>query len=166
MSVEFLAIGRVVRPHGVRGELVLEMMTDFPERLSEVDTVYLGEAAEPHPLASARRHRKQLLLRLADCHDRDCADAYRGQLVRIRAEARPPLPPGRYYHHELLGLQAVTETGESLGELVDILETGANDVWVVNGPDGEILLPAIPDVIREVDLTGGRIVVHLMEGLR
>jgi 16S rRNA processing protein RimM len=166
MPVEMLAIGRVLRPHGVRGELLLEQMTDFPEHLREVETVYLGEPAEPHPLAGFRQHRGQLLIRLGDCPDRDCAEALRGALVQVRAEAAAPLPPGRYYHHQLTGLPVVTDEGEALGELAEIIETGANDVYVVRGPSGEILLPAIRSVILKIDLEARQILVHLIEGLR
>jgi 16S rRNA processing protein RimM len=166
MTEQLVAVGRVLRPHGVRGDLLLQAITDFPERLSEVDTVYVGEAAEPHPLQGARLHRNQLLLHLADCHDRDCAEAYRGQLIQIRVDSVPPLPKGRYYHHEVLGLEVVTDEGETLGPVADILETGANDVWVVRAEGGEILLPAIKSVILKVDVAEGRVTVHLMDGLR
>jgi 16S rRNA processing protein RimM len=166
MTTQLLAVGRVVRPHGVRGELLVDTLTDFPEHLSEVDTVYLGDTAEPHPLAAARQHRGQLILRLGDCADRDCAEHYRNQTVQIQAEAAAPLPPGRYYHHQLIGSQVVADDGEALGELVDILETGANDVYVVATADGELLLPAIDTVILNIDVEARRITAHLIEGLR
>ena len=166
MPIEFLAIGRVLRPHGVRGELLLETLTDFPEHLNEVETVYLGEAAEPHPLEDARRHRGQLLIRLADCSNRDTADAFRNQLVRIKFADSPPPPSGSYYQHQIIGLAVVTEDGEALGTVTEIIETGANDVYVVAGAGGELLLPAIGSVIRRVDLKARTIIVHLLEGLR
>lgn len=166
MPIDFLAVGRVLRPHGVRGELLLVSMTDFPEHLAEQKVIYLGEPPEPHPLAGVRLHRGQLILRLADCHDRPSADVYRDQLVRIEAQSAAPLPPGMYYHHQLVGLTVFTEEGEHLGELVEVLETGANDVYVVQGPQGELLLPVIADVIRSVDLKARRLTVHLLDGLR
>jgi 16S rRNA processing protein RimM len=166
MPHEFLIVGRVLRPHGVRGELLLETLTDFPEHLDEVETVYLGEAAEPHSLESARTHRGQLLIRLADCPDRNAAEAFRGQLVQLRLEDSSPPPPGSYYVHQIVGMSVFTEAGEPLGEIVDILKTGANDVYVVRGPSGEILLPALRSIIRHIDLDAKRMTVHLMEGLR
>jgi 16S rRNA processing protein RimM len=166
MPTDFLAIGRVLRPHGVRGELLLETLTDFPEHLDLVDTVYLGEPAQPHPLAGARRHRGRLLIRLAGCLDRDAAEAFRGQLVQIRQADVPPPPPGRYYQHQIIGLSVITDEGEALGDVAEILETGANDVYVVNGPSGEVLLPALQSVIRQIDLEAKRMTVHLPEGLR
>lgn len=166
MSIEFLAIGRVQRPHGVRGELLLETLTDFPEHLAEVETVYLGDEAVPHALEHVRFHRRQLLIQIADCADRDRADTYRGQLVQIRVEQAAPPPPGAYYFHQVIGLSVVTETGEALGTVVEIIETGANDVYVVRGETGEILLPAIKSVILTIDLETKLMTVHLLEGLR
>ena len=163
---DFLAVGRVLRPHGVRGELLLASLTDFPEHLSEQKTIYLGEPPVPHALTGVRIHRGQLIIRLADSHDRDSADLFRDQLVQIEAQTAAPLPPGMYYHHQLLGLAVYTEEGEHLGELAEVLETGANDVYVVKGPQGELLLPVIADVIRGVDLAGRRLTVHLLDGLR
>ncbi len=166
MPIEFLAVGRVLRPHGVRGDLVLEPLTDFPEHLAQVDTVYVGDGAEPHGLQAARLHRRQLIIHLAGVDDRAAAEPYRGQLVQIRAEAAAPLPPGRFYHHQVVGLSVVTDAGEALGELVEVLETGANDVYVVRGPSGEVLLPAIKDVVLSIDLDAKQMRVHLLDGLR
>jgi 16S rRNA processing protein RimM len=165
MPTEIVAVGRVLRPHGVRGELLLETLTDSPEQLERVDTVYIGEDAQPRSVRRVRRQRGRLLIQLADCPDRDTAETYRGQLVQIRIDHTAP-PPGVYYHHQILGLDVVTEVGEALGQVAEILETGANDVYVVRGPQGEILLPALRSVIREIDLDARRMTVHLMEGLR
>jgi 16S rRNA processing protein RimM len=166
MPIEFLAVGRVLRPHGVRGELLLTSLTDFPEHLAEVKTVYLGEPPVAHPLVGARAHRGQLLLRLGDVSTREAADPLRGQLVQIRAQAAKPLPPGMYYQHQLIGLAVVTDGGEALGRLKEVLETGANDVYVVQGDGGELLLPAIKSVILQIDLPAQTMTVHLPAGLR
>lgn len=168
MPILFLAIGKVIRPHGVRGELLLETLTEFPAHLAEVATVYVGEAEspQPHPLRRARLHQRELLIQLGDCLDRDAAEAYRGQMVFIRTEQAAPLPPGRYYHHQIIGLTVITDEGETLGQVAEILETGANDVYVVVGPSGELLLPALESVIQLIDLDAKKMTVHLLEGLR
>jgi 16S rRNA processing protein RimM len=168
MAIQFLAVGRVLRPHGVRGELVLDVLTEFPLHLGEAEVVYVGEAAVPHPLRRVRVQRgQQLIIQLADCLDRNAAESYRGQLIQIKVEQAAPLPPGRYYHHQILGLDVTTDAGEALGQVTDILETGANDVYVVTGPAGEeLLLPALRSVILQIDLEARRMTVHLMEGLR
>ena len=169
MAIQFLAVGRVVRPHGVRGELLLEVLTEFPQHLAEAEVVYVGEAAAPHALRRVRmqRGKQQVIIQLADCLDRNAAETYRGQLIQIKAEQAAPLPPGRYYHHQILGLEVVTDAGEALGQVTEILETGANDVYVVTGPAGEeVLLPALKSVILQIDVEARRMTVHLMDGLR
>jgi 16S rRNA processing protein RimM len=165
-GAQFLAVGTVVRPHGLRGELLINSLTDFPEHLASVEVVYLGDRAEPHPLARVRRQRGKFIIQLGDCPDREAAEKYRGQVVQIKAEAAAPLPPGMYYHHQVIGLAAYTEDGEHLGELVEVLETGANDVYVIRGEQGELLLPVIPSVIRGIDIDTRRLTVHLLDGLR
>lgn len=172
-------VGRVVRPHGVRGELVIEPLRAVMEPLALGKTIYLGEHAEPREVEGLRHHRGRWLIRLVGCGDRDAAEALRGQVIQIERprQALPPgsvlppgqiLPPGHLYGHddEIIGLAVFTEMGESLGEVTEIIVTGANDVYVVAGPNGDILLPAIPDVIRHVDLAAQRMTVHLLDGLR
>lgn len=161
----FLAVARVRRPFGVKGETLLEILTDFPRRLFQAEKLFVGEEHRPHSVASLRRHGEEMLLQLEDIRDRDAAELLRGQILYIRTDDLPPLPPGVYYFHQIEGLEAVTETGEILGRVKEILKTGANDVYVVRGARGEILLPVIPQVIREVRLGEGRIIVRLLEGL-
>ncbi|MBM4422000.1 MAG: 16S rRNA processing protein RimM [Chloroflexi bacterium] len=160
----FLVIGRVLRPHGVRGELRLAMQTAFPAHLSEVDVVHIGDDHKPYPLKSFRLHKAMLLISVEGCDDRNEADTLRGEIVSIKATDAAPLKPGEYYHHQIVGLTVVTDTGEELGSVVEIIETGANDVYVVRGQVGEILLPAIKSVILKIEPSQMR--VHLIDGLR
>ncbi|MCS6909165.1 MAG: ribosome maturation factor RimM [Anaerolineales bacterium] len=162
---ELVTIGRIVRPHGVRGEMVLEADADVANTLAGVETVYVGEPPVACTLVTVRRHRGRLLIRLAGCDDRNFAETYRGQSVRLARAARP-LPPGTYYWSQILGLTVVTVEGETLGAITEILETGANDVYVVNGDSGEVLIPAAPGVVQQVDLERQRMIVQLPEGLR
>jgi 16S rRNA processing protein RimM len=163
----FIAIGRIVRPHGVRGEVAVKVLSDFPKRFDTIAVVYLGDAmeAEPWRVTATRWHQDRVLLTLQGCEDRTAADRLRGLLVQIPIEEVMPLPEGEYYTYELIGLEVVTREGEDLGRLSDILFTDANDVYVVIGARGQILLPAIADVIERVDLEAGQMVVRLIEGL-
>lgn len=163
---ELISIGRILRPHGVRGELVVDAPPEAVDDLASLDTLYVGEPPVPCALAEVRWHRGRLLVRLAGCDDRDAAEAYRGRLVQIEAPPSAPLPPGVYYQRQILGLTVVTDAGETLGRIESILETGANDVYVVQGEGGEVLIPAAPGVVQQVDLENGRMIVHLLEGLR
>jgi 16S rRNA processing protein RimM len=164
-SPAYLAVARVRRPFGVRGELLLEILTDFPARLTQNEILYAGNERAPCEVETIRRHGTDMLLQLKAVRDRDAAEKMRGTVFAIRVDDLPPLPAGVYYLHQIEGLEVFTEQGERLGRVKEILKTGANDVYVVQGDKGEILLPAIPQVIRAVRLEEKRIVVRLMEGL-
>jgi 16S rRNA processing protein RimM len=166
-ELRYLAIGQVARPHGLRGELSVTVLTEFPERFKDMDRVYLGneQEAEAYHLESYRWHKPSILLKLAGIDDRTQAEQVRGLLVQVPIEEAVPLPEGSYYLYELIGLEVLTTAGEVLGTLTDVIETGANDVYVVKGEGKEVLLPAIPDVIKSVNLKEGRVVVEVMEGL-
>jgi 16S rRNA processing protein RimM len=161
----FIAVGRVLRPHGVRGELRVEILTDYPERLHAHRVLYLGVEGTPHPVEGVRLHRGAALIKLAGCDDRNAAEGLRGQLVQIPYEAAVPLEDGEYYDFQILGIEVVTDAGECLGQVVEVLDTGANDVFVVRGARGDVLIPAIEDVVRELDLSAQRMVVTILPGL-
>jgi 16S rRNA processing protein RimM len=118
-----------------------------------------------YPVEKLRRHRGVLLLKLAGCDDRNSADELRGMLVQIPIGEAIPLEEGEYYDFQLVGVRVETESGEWLGQVVEVLKTGANDVYVVRGPWGEVLLPAVDDVVLELDLELKRMVVHLLPGM-
>jgi len=166
----YLAVGRVLRPHGLRGELRVEIITDYPERLRQHVFFYLASPDSPevvrrYPVEGVRQHKGVLLLKLGGCDDRDAAEGLRGMLVQVPLEDAVPLEEGEYYHFQLMGLRVETEDGQWLGQLVEVLSTGANDVYIVRGPRGELLLPAVDDVVRELDLASKRMVVRLMRGM-
>jgi len=161
----FLAIARVIKPWGVRGELKLEVLTSFPDQLGRLKCVYLGPEAIPHTVARFRWHSGGLLLQLADVRDRNAAELLRDQLVQIARQDAVELSPGQFYEYQIIGLKVVTEDGEPLGQVVEVLTTGANDVYVVQGPRGEVLLPARIEVVRAIDLDAGTMTVTLLPGL-
>ena len=163
----FIAIGRIIRPHGLRGELNVEVLTDYPERFDTLEVVYLGDAqqADIWHVAATRGHKDRVLLTLRGCEDRTSAEELRGLLVQIPIEEAMPLPEDEYYPHEIVGLDVVTADGEDLGRVSEVIFTNANEVYVVIGPSGQILLPAIAEVIDHIDLDAGQMVVRLMEGL-
>jgi 16S rRNA processing protein RimM len=167
-ELRYLAIGRIVRAHGITGEVSVTVLTDFPERFETIEWVYIGNEfeAEAYRLASYRWHKKNVLLSLDGVTNRTEAEQLRGQFVQILLEEAMPLSNGDHYLYQLIGLQVITTQGEELGIVDHILETGANDVYVIIAPDqAEVLLPAIDDVVKSVDLETGRITVELMDGL-
>lgn len=162
----FLVIGKIHRPHGLKGDVVFEVITDFPERLRPGVTVYVGDEHKPVVILRRRSHSSSLLLRFEEYEDPTLLSSLTNKYVYVRADDRPALPEGEYYHHQLLGLQVITDQDQILGKLEKILETGANDVYIVRSENGpEILLPAIDPVILKIDLDSGCIIVHLIPGL-
>ena len=162
----YLTVGFLRRPHGVNGEIILDLHTDFPERLKSGRKLFLGEEYKPMTLVSARPHAKGMLIKFKGVETPEDVGQFRNQWVYVKASDVPPLPEGQLYQHELFGFSVVDESDNLLGELVEILETGANDVYVVRDANRrEILLPAIPSVILELDPARRLIRVHLLEGL-
>jgi 16S rRNA processing protein RimM len=161
----FLAVARVRRPFGVKGELLLELLTGNPRHLMQSANLYFGAAHRACAVASMRRHGKDYLLRLEGVEGRDAAERLRAETIFLRTDEQPPLPEGVYYTYQIEGLQVVTDDGAELGSITEIIKTGANDVYVVRSPRGEILLPAIPEVIRDVRLEDHTMIVHLLDGL-
>lgn len=162
----YLVVGFLRRPHGLHGEMIIDLHTDFPERMQKGRRLLVGEDRRPMTLASARPHARGMLVRFEGIDTPEAAGLFRNQWVYVRAADVPPLPEGQLYQHELLGFAVVDESGDPLGELVEILETGANKVYVVRNKAGkEILLPAIPSVILNTDPDSRVMRVHLLEGL-
>ena len=163
---EYLAVGFLRRPHGVHGEMLMDVHTDFPERLKPGLSVYVGSEFRVMEIASCRAHAAGMLVRMRGIRTPEQAGLLRNQWVYVPAGDRPPLPEGEYYHHQLIGLEVLTDEGQELGSLTGIIETGANDVYIVRDETGrEVLLPAIPAVILEVDLPNRRMRVHVLDGL-
>jgi 16S rRNA processing protein RimM len=157
--------GRIVRPHGVRGEVVVEAESDVIGQVRPGQKVYLGVDRRPTRVTAVRPQQDRLLLSLEGCHSRPAAEELRGEEVRLRID-QVRLPEGVYFRWQLIGLRVLTEDGQPLGELVDVLGTGANDVYEIRLDDGRrVLVPAIDSVVREIDLPGGTIRVHLLPGL-
>ena len=162
----YLVVGFLRRAHGVHGEMIMDLHTDFPERLRSGRNLFVGEERKPMTLSGTRPHAKGMLVKLKGVETPEDAVPLRNQWVYVQTTDVPSLPKGKLYQHELFGFQVVDENGESLGELVEIIETGANDVYVVRNESGkEILLPAIPSVILELDSERRLMRVHLLEGL-
>jgi len=166
-----LVVAAVVAPHGVRGELKCRLVTDFPDRFEPgLRLTAWPQASAPGPprvvtVRSARVAGAFVYLSLESVDTRDAAEQLRGAELLVAPEDAVRLPPGQFFWREVIGLRVEDTLGAELGTVAEILPTGANDVYVVRGPRGEILIPAIKDVLRDIDPAAGRIVVELMPGL-
>ena len=164
---EYLVVGRVVRPHGVRGALVVDPESDLIASLRGGSKVFLGDREREYEILDIRPHRKRYLLTVAGVFDRDQAERFREHAVKISYVEREPLGEHEFYHWQIIGLDVVSDEDEHLGQVVSIIETGANDVYLIRSDAGdELLLPAIEDVILDVDLETSVLHVHLLPGLK
>lgn len=165
-----VVIGRVSSPHGVRGELKIVPLTDFPERFQEMKSLDLYKEGVLLPPLSVRRVRfnegKDSLILESDLEDRDEAAALSGALILIDAEDRVELPEGHFWIDDLIGLKVEDLEGRSLGTVKDILTAGASETYEILGLDGRVhYVPAVEEFVRDIDLGLGRIRISLIEGL-
>ena len=163
-----LTVGEVTAPFGRLGEVKVRLETDFPNRFSRLRQVCLRRpsgAADLFDIEGVRLHKGQALLKLRGVDSIDAADSLRGALVQIRRQEAVSLPANEFYIHDLIGCEVVTAEGRVLGKLTSVLKSSANDVFVIGQGKDEILLPAIKEVVREVDLAQRRILVTPTPGL-
>lgn len=141
-------------------------LTEDSQRFAWLETVYLGEVnPQSVSVESVRFHQNLILLKLAGYEDRNAAETLRGVWLQVPEDEALPLEEGEYYLYQLLDLVVFTEEGQQIGVMVDVLETGANNVFVVQGDQGELLLPDTAEVVRDIDFANGRITVRLLPGL-
>ena len=157
-----VTVGLILAPHGIRGELKVRPLTDFPERFEAGSRLWLN--GEERMVERGRWAGRSVILKLQGLDTRNEAEALRGGELTI-PEVAELEEEGVYYLHDIIGLSVVDAAGEPLGKLEEVFSTGSNDVYVVRGEQGELLLPALDDVITLVDIAGGRIVVDVPEGI-
>jgi 16S rRNA processing protein RimM len=165
---ETLLIGQIVAPFGVRGQVKMRSYTAHVDHLRRrIGVVYIGEDRREYALKGLIEHKPGLLiLSLGGVTTHEGAEELRGQDVAIREHDAAPLEEGEYFIHQLYGLAVVAEDGAEIGRVREVLETGANEVLVVARPDQpDALIPMIHDVVQNLDIVGGRVVVRLIEGL-
>jgi 16S rRNA processing protein RimM len=163
-----ITIGRVLKPHGVKGEVRIEPLTDHPRRFGTTQRVFLvssGGKQKECAVRSVRYLGDAPLLGLAGYETPEKAKELNGWLVQVPEEEAVPLPEGRYYWFELIGMDVEAESGEKLGRITDVFPTGSNDVYVMRSGKREIYLPATKEVIKQVDREARRMVIHVIEGL-
>jgi len=171
MSEKLYTVGKIVNTHGIRGELKIVPQTDFPEERFAKGSELLfvdpaGGRTVPVIVKSARVHKNMYLVLFDGMDNINDVEKYKGWLLKVSEKHLSELDEGEYYYHEIIGCTVVTDEGEELGTISEILSPGANDVWVVRRPKGkDVLLPYIDEVVLDVDVKEKRVKVHLMEGL-
>lgn len=169
MTQEMFTIAKIVNAQGIKGEVKAVPMTEFLDRFDKMKTaeINLDGKMSTYTIEWVRPHTKNFIVfKFKGINDMNEALVLKNGLIQVTREGLVPLPEGRYYVFDLLGLPVYTLDGELLGHLVDVFQTGSNDVYTVKTPEGkEVLLPNIPQVIKEINPQEKKIVVELMEGL-
>ncbi|NLZ92450.1 MAG: 16S rRNA processing protein RimM [Firmicutes bacterium] len=161
-------IGKVISTHGIKGALKVQPYSDFPERVKKLERVFLEIDGEikPYPVLDAFVNGRYWVISLAGIEGMEAAEQLRGTSILIPLSERVELPQDTYYLDQIIGLNVYTVDGQLLGKVQDILQTGSNDVYVVHSPQGaEILIPALKDVVKKVDLKRARLEVEVPAGL-
>jgi len=167
---QFMNVGKIVNTHGIRGELKIMPTTDFPEvRFAKNAELYLFMPDGQSVLAkveAARPHKNMYIVRFKEFGNINEVEKFKGGMAKVSKEDLAELEENEYYFHQIIGCSVVTEEGDTLGKITDILTPGANDVWVVKTSTGkEVLIPVIDDVVLDVDIEQQQVKIHLMEGL-
>ena len=152
-----IRVGRVVGAFGIEGAVKVRSLTDFPERFAPGSELYLD--GESRRVEWSREQPTGLVVKLAGVDDRTVAQAQRGRFLEVPDDALRPLPAGRWYQHDLVGLAVRSESGRDLGTLTEVVERPANDVWVATRDAGELLIPVIPDAVLSVDVPARTVTV-------
>ena len=166
--MEFIEIGKILKCHGLRGQLKVKSYLESDDILQNLDKLFLkqgGCEVLSSKLESVQITHKGILLKLEGINDTESAEKLIGYQVLIQANALEQLPEDEYYWWEIIGLEVIREDGLILGRIDSIFPTGSNDVYVCRGKEREILLPAIADVIKKIDKEKGIMIVRLLDGL-
>ena len=165
MDEPTVTVGRIAKPHGVRGELSVQNRSDNPERWI-VGAVSFDATGRTYTVRTVRPHGERLLVTFEEIGDRTAAEAVAGAELLIPESWLPELPAGRWWAHQVEGLEVVTESGLPLGSIAEVLPYPAQDLWRVVAADGtETLVPAVEELVVSVDIAGGRAVVRELPGL-
>ena len=166
---KLLRVGVITSTHGVRGEVKVFPTTDDPQRFKKLKKVIMdtGKTQMELEVQSVKFFKNMVILKFKEFDNINDIEKYKNADLLVTREHAVKLAPGEYFIADLIGLQGVSDEGEDLGELTDVIQTGANDVYVFTKlGEADLLVPKIPDCVKEIDLEKGTILVHLLPGLR
>ena len=161
-------IGYIIKPHGIKGEVKVKAISPYPDRFKELEQVYLEQKSlNTYSVERVRITNNYIYLKLDKINTRNEAEPLRNCDILVKKEDLISLSPDEYFIHDLIGCDIFTENGKKLGKLIDVMQMNANDVYVIRSQEGkEILLPAIKDVIKDIDIKSRKIKIHLMAGIQ
>lgn len=165
---KYLEIGQIVNTFGIKGMVKIKPFTDDINRFDKLETIYIEnrKGRKEYEIEEVKYHKNMVLMKLKGIDTPEEADLLRQSYLLVDRRKEEPLEEGVYYIVDLLGLEAYTDEGQLLGKIDDIFNTGSNDVYVIKDELGkQILLPGLPEVLKQVDLESGKIIFHLIPGL-
>ena len=168
MEDNLLEAGKIVNTHGLRGDVKVVPWMDYPEEFEELSTVWLKTRRELKKLtlSSVKYQKNNLIVKFKEISDINEAEQYKNCVLLADREELGELPEGVHYIVDLIGLTVVDESGAEIGKIADVFNTGANDIYDVKREGKKnLLLPVIDDVVKNIDIEGGKVTVHIMEGL-
>lgn len=168
MAERNVVIGKIVGTHGNRGMVKIFPLTDFPERFIKMDKMTLendGKVRE-YTVAQVKQHQKFILVKYDQVVDMTMAESLKGYLVKISREELTPLPEDSFYIFDIIGLKVYSMDNSYIGVVEDIIQTGSNDVYVINDQEKNkkpVLIPALKEVVKEIDIKGGKMVISPLQ---
>ena len=163
MSDNRLTIGKIIAPQGVRGEVRVMPLTDFPERFKQLKIALLDDGTSL-PVESVRYHQQVVLLKFRGLDNRNAIEHLKNKLIKVEREDLIPLPEGHYHIFDIIGLSVYNEQEECLGKISDVLQTGSNDVYIVEQKDKPpLLIPGLKTVVLTIDIANSKMIVKLQE---
>jgi 16S rRNA processing protein RimM len=166
--MELIAVAKILKPIGIRGELKIQLLTDESERLLLLRSVWIGkkeQAATEHKIFRVRQNAQQCVAAVQGIETVEAAEMLRDQFLFVPSDEIVPPRTGRYFVDDVLGCEMATQDGRHVGTIVDILTLPANDLWVVRNGKNEVLIPAVKAIVKEVDVMQKRVVIDSPEGL-
>ena len=166
MKEQYLEVGKITNVHGIMGEVRVQPWADSPDFLCQFKTLYVDSSHWPIQVERARVHKNMVILKFKEFNNINEIEKYKGKDLLIRRDQAVKLAPNENFITDLIGLKVVTDEGKEFGTLTDVLQTGANDVYVIESLEGkEYLFPAIPQCILDVNLESQMVTVHILDGL-
>lgn len=162
------AVGRVIKPFGIRGDLVVQAMSGVPNRFQNLRSVLVGDSAEsaiPSLVERSEIGPHGMRVKLSCANTRSEAEEMVGSMIFVEEKDRMPVDGGTYFVDDLIGMAVVNEAGEMVGPVTEVLKLPAQDVYVIATQRGEVMVPAVRDFIRDIDLGKRRMVVHFIKGM-
>jgi len=161
---EYVTIGKIMAPWGFEGKMKVAVLTDFPERFAPLAELYVNR--QPVTVTDAQQHKGRVVIKLREINSVAEVKKLQGQTIEIHRRQLMPLPEGQYYLFQIIGLTVATTAGRTLGVITGIQTAGGNDIYIISGEDEEeILIPAVEDVIKSIDLDEGRMIIEPIAGL-